>query len=161
MDFKTFDGTSLYVNKKILDDQQAVVVMVHGLAEHQGRYDYVANALHENKISTYRFDHRGHGKSQEERGQLDHWDDLANDVNAVLDLATEENPDTPIFLLGHSMGGYAVATFAGKYPDKEIQGIITSGAATFDNAGLFDAIPSDLPKEATIPNELGDGVCSV
>ncbi|MGI5908712.1 MAG: serine aminopeptidase domain-containing protein [Christensenellales bacterium] len=37
--------------------------MIHGLCEHQGRYDYVAGCLNRQGFGTYRFDLGGHGRS--------------------------------------------------------------------------------------------------
>ena len=62
----SFDGTKLYLKKETAADNKAVIVIVHGLCEHQGRYDYFAEKLHEAGIGTYRFDHRGHGRSEGE-----------------------------------------------------------------------------------------------
>lgn len=38
----SFDGTKLYLKKETAADNKAVIVIVHGLCEHQGRYDYFA-----------------------------------------------------------------------------------------------------------------------
>ena len=43
----SFDGTKLYLKKETAADNKAVIVIVHGLCEHQGRYDYFAEKLHE------------------------------------------------------------------------------------------------------------------
>ena len=43
----SFDGTKLFVNKEVDMDCRAVCVIVHGLCEHQGRYDYLAEKMHE------------------------------------------------------------------------------------------------------------------
>ncbi len=63
----SFDGTRLFLNKELADSAKAVAVIVHGLCEHQGRYDYMAQLFHKAGVSTYRFDHRGHGRSDGER----------------------------------------------------------------------------------------------
>jgi lysophospholipase len=62
----SFDGTKLYLNKEVSDGSTCVAVIVHGLCEHQGRYDYLADLFHKSGIDTYRFDHRGHGRSEGE-----------------------------------------------------------------------------------------------
>mgnify|MGYP000187614586 FL=1 len=80
-----------------------MIVIVHGLCEHQGRYDYFAEKLHEAGIGTYRFDHRGHGRSEGEETFYSDFNELLDDTNVVVDMAIEENPDIPVFLLGHSM----------------------------------------------------------
>ena len=44
---KSFDGTKLFFNKELVDNARAAIVIVHGLCEHQGRYDYFAEKLHQ------------------------------------------------------------------------------------------------------------------
>ena len=49
---ESFDGTKLFLNKEGCEDSRAVCVIVHGLCEHQGRYDYVAEKMHESGFDT-------------------------------------------------------------------------------------------------------------
>ncbi|MEG1633945.1 MAG: alpha/beta hydrolase [Oscillospiraceae bacterium] len=159
--FESFDGTKLYLNREVSADNVCVCVIVHGLCEHQGRYDYLADKFHARGVGTYRFDHRGHGRSEGECAHYDDYNQLLDDVNAVVDLALAENPDKPVFLLGHSMGGFAVALYGAKYPGKRLSGIVASGALTRDNGNLIGAVPPGLDPHTNLPNELGAGVCSV
>ncbi|WP_409968941.1 alpha/beta hydrolase [Bengtsoniella intestinalis] len=159
--FSTFDQTQLFLNKEVPSDAKAVAVIVHGLCEHQGRYDYFASLFHGQGIGTYRFDHRGHGQSQGERAHLSDWNELVDDTNMVVDMAISENPDIPVFLIGHSMGGFTVALYCAKYPDKKLKGVVASGALVQDFAGLIRAVPDGLDPHMQLPNELGAGVCSV
>lgn len=161
MMYKSFDGTNLYVKKETADDNIAVAVIVHGLCEHQGRYDYLANRFHENKIGTYRFDHRGHGRSEGERTYYNDYNELIEDVHEIVKMALKENTDKPVFLLGHSMGGYAVALYGTKYSNENLRGIVTSGALTYDHIKLISALDENLDPHMLLKNELGDGVCSV
>lgn len=154
---KSFDEKELYLVKNPVENPKAVVVFVHGLGEHLGRYEYLTNKFNENDFSVYRFDHRGHGHSAGARAFYEDYNELIDDVNFVVDLAKEENPDYPIFLLGHSMGGYAVACFGVKYPDK-LNGIIMSGALTCDKAGLITSLSKDLNPIMYLPNTLGSVV---
>ena len=157
----SFEGTKLYMKKETDFPCRAAVVIVHGLCEHQGRYDYFADKLHAAGIGTYRFDHRGHGRSEGERTYYSDFNEILDDVNVFVDMAIEEHPDIPVFLLGHSMGGFAVSLYGAKYPDKKLRGIITSGALTRDNGGLITGVPKGLDPHTKLPNELGAGVCSV
>jgi lysophospholipase len=50
-----------------VEKPKAIVIIVHGLCEHCGRYDYVVSKLNSPGYSVYRFDNRGHGKSEGER----------------------------------------------------------------------------------------------
>lgn len=157
----SFDGTKLFLNREVPETVRGAAVIVHGLCEHQGRYDYVAELLHKAGIATYRFDHRGHGRSEGERTHYEDFHELLDDTNVVVDMAIMEHPDIPVFLIGHSMGGFTVSLYGAKYPDKKLRGIITSGALTKDNMGLISGVPGGLDPHTMLPNELGAGVCSV
>jgi lysophospholipase len=68
-------------------------------------------------------------------------------------------PGLPTFVLGHSMGGYAAALFATKYPGSA-RGIVLSGALTRYNNQLVGPLPIEGEPTTYLPNELGAGVCS-
>ena len=156
----SFDGTKLYMKKDIPDDMKAVVVIVHGLCEHQGRYDYLVEKFNAAGLGCYRFDHRGHGRSEGERTYYESWTEMTDDANVVVDMAINENPGKKVFLLGHSMGGFCTALYGLRYPGK-LAGIVLSGAVTHDNRRLVADVPQGLDVHFKFPNELGDGVCSV
>lgn len=158
--FTSHDGMRLYMKKDIRADARIICVIVHGLCEHQGRYDYLVGKFNAAGIGTYRFDHRGHGRSEGERTYYDSFHDMIDDAKAVVDVAKAENPDKPVFLLGHSMGGFCVSLFGAKYPGA-VKGIVMSGALTHDNRRLISDIPAGQDVHGKLPNELGDGVCSV
>lgn len=159
MTIKSFDGTSLYLKKDIPDIPRAAIVIVHGLCEHQGRYDYLTEKFTARGFSVYRFDHRGHGKSEGKQTFYSDFSEIVDDVNVVVDIALKESREIPVFLLGHSMGGYAVALYGTKYPGK-VKGIVTSGALTRYNFPLMGNLPINLPPDTYFPNSLSDGVCS-
>lgn len=155
--FAAFDGTKLFMHKNLSSNPKAIVIIVHGLCEHLGRYNYVAEKLHAAEYTVWRFDHRGHGRSEGKRAFYENKDEIVEDIGTVVNMAKEEH--LPIYLLGHSMGGYAVSCFGTKYPGRAA-GLITSGAITFNNAKFGAALPRHLGKEAYFSNELGNAVCS-
>ena len=158
--FESFDGIKLYGQTDAIDDPRAVVVIVHGLCEHQGRYDYLTMRLNAQGYSVYRFDHRGHGRSEGQKIYYSNFEEIAKDVDVVVERAMEENPFVPVFIIGHSMGGYASALYGTMFPGKA-DGYVLSGAWTRDNKGLTAAaVASDADDLEYLPNELGDGVCS-
>ncbi|WP_320130827.1 alpha/beta hydrolase [uncultured Sphaerochaeta sp.] len=157
----SFDNTKLFLNKETSKNDKAVCVIVHGLCEHQGRYDYLCKTFHEAGIGTYRFDHRGHGRSEGERTYYANFNEMLDDVHVFVEMAIKENPDIPVFLLGHSMGGFAVALYGAKYPGERLAGIITSGALTVDNNHLITSVERGMDPHFKLPNQLGAGVCSV
>ncbi len=107
---------------------KAVVVGVHGFAEHSGRYSHVGCFLAERGFSLYMYDLRGHGLSKGVRGYVDSFNQFIEDTVAFLRLVAEEAGGVKPFLLGHSMGGL-IAVHAAARLGGEISGLITSGAA--------------------------------
>jgi acylglycerol lipase len=82
-------------------DHRASVVVSHGAFEHGGRYGGLAEVLTGSGIALYAIDHRGHGRSQGRRSDIDRLAGVARDLAALV--ATV--PLGPSFLLGYSMGG--------------------------------------------------------
>lgn len=157
---KTYDGLSLYARADTVANPRATVVIVHGLAEHLNRYDYLTTRLNAQGYSVYRFDHRGHGRSEGQRCHYERFDDIAKDVDAAVDWAQTDSPAALTFVIGHSMGGYATTMFATQYPGK-VNGIILSGAVVRDTIQLMKpALETDAPDLTYVSNSLGDGVCS-
>lgn len=159
MVFKTFDGTELYMKQNVPDSPKVAVVIVHGLCEHQGRYDYVTASLNKNDIAVFRFDHRGHGRSAGKRVYYSNFNEIVDDVNEAVNVALAQYPDLPLFVLGHSMGGYAAALFGTKYPGL-VTGIMLSGALTRFNHKLMGDLPMAGDPDTYFDNALGSGVCS-
>jgi acylglycerol lipase len=106
---------------------RAVVVISHGAGEHSGRYRHVARQLAELGYPVYALDHRGHGRSAGPRALVDRLDNAAADLDVLIDIARREHPDTPLFLLGHSLGGTIALRYALRHQDK-LDGLILSGA---------------------------------
>ncbi|WP_125153004.1 alpha/beta hydrolase [Clostridium rectalis] len=158
---KSFDGIEMFYTKDIPDKVKGIVVIVHGLCEHLGRYDYFTKKLNEVGYGVYRFDNRGHGKSEGERGYVDSFEDFFEDANRIVDMAKEENESLPIFMFGHSMGGFITTGYGIKYPTK-LRGQILSGAAVMEMP-IFDDIKKDsyfekFPMEK-VPNSLSKLLC--
>lgn len=130
---KTFDDTNLYYMKDTPIGPRAIVIIIHGFGEHLGRYDYIKDKLVQYGYGVFRIDNRGHGKSEGERGHIDNFNDFAKDVDVFTEFVRNENPNIPIFMLGHSMGGFISALYGILYKNK-INGQILSAAATMTPA---------------------------
>lgn len=98
-------GTSLYVELfRPTATPRAVAVMVHGYAEHTGRYREVAHVLVDAGLMAIGFDLRGHGRSSGRRGHIAAFTDYLDDLGAVLALARAQAPGLPVVLVSHSNG---------------------------------------------------------
>jgi acylglycerol lipase len=154
------NGEFLRMIKNRVDNPRAVVVLVHGLCEHAGRYDHVAAALNGFGCSVVRFDNRGHGRSGGRRGYVEDYNVYIEDADRIVTVAKEENSGLPIFMLGHSMGGFITAFYGIKYPER-IAGQILSGAAVILSPMVKDLEGLDYNAVALdpIPNALAEVVC--
>lgn len=155
---EAYDGIKLMGRIDAPDDPKAVCVIVHGLAEHYGRYDYLAEKLVAAGYAVVRFDHRGHGRSEGTPIYYADHTEIVKDTDVFVEVAKEEFGGLPLIMIGHSMGGFGAASYGSTFPGK-IDFYVLSGAGTraLDaTQGLDDSLPDDF----YIPNALGDGVCS-
>jgi acylglycerol lipase len=81
------------------------VIVVHGYAEHSGRYRQVMEYLAGRGYACYAADLRGHGRSARRLGDLERFDRVVDDLKAFKDFVAAEYGARPLFLLGHSLGG--------------------------------------------------------
>ncbi|MEV0250682.1 lysophospholipase [Nocardia sp. NPDC050712] len=106
-------------------ETRATVVLVHGVAEHSGRYVHVGTRLADAGFAVYALDHVGHGKSEGGKANIGTLSGSADNVEAMLELAAREQPGVPRFLLGHSMGSLIVLFRATRAP-LQVDGIVVS-----------------------------------
>ena len=92
-------------------DVRAGILLVHGLGEHSSRYTHVAEHLTERGFAVHTLDHYGHGKSEGQPGYVERFSVFLDGVTALLHKVQSENPEQPLCLVGHSMGGLIAATF--------------------------------------------------
>ena len=126
------DGDNLAVQDWPLAEGLAprgMVVLVHGLGEHAGRYERVARPLNEWGFTVRGYDQYGHGESGGVRGALPrrhrYLDDLADIVESARKRA---GPGVPLILLGHSMGGLVAASFVAR-GGMAVEGLVLSSPA--------------------------------
>ncbi|MEM4409058.1 MAG: alpha/beta hydrolase [Candidatus Caldarchaeum sp.] len=91
---------------------KAVICLVHGLGEHSGRYEHVAEVLTATGYAILTFDLRGHGRSAGPRGHMPSFDAFMRDIDRLLLQAEIRYPAKPRFLYGHSLGGILVLNYA-------------------------------------------------
>ncbi|MFF0815323.1 alpha/beta hydrolase [Rhodococcus sp. NPDC003318] len=115
-------------------DPVAILVLAHGLGEHNRRYDHVVARLVDVGLVVYAPDHRGHGRSGGKRVELKDWRDFTDDLHRVFDIARDEHPGLPVYLLGHSMGGAIALDYALDHQD-DLAGLILSGPAVDVTSG--------------------------
>jgi alpha-beta hydrolase superfamily lysophospholipase len=127
----TADGVSLPLYRwPAIGSARATVALLHGLAEHAGRYAALAGRLNAAGIELVAIDLRGHGHAPGKRAYVKRFDDYLLDAQALLDAAAQSC--APLFLLGHSMGGAVAALYAIERLDatgRRLSGLILSSPA--------------------------------
>ena len=106
-------------------DPKAMLLIVHGLAEHSGRYMNVVNHFLPLGYAVHGFDHPGHGKSDGTRVYVERFEDYTDTLKIYFDRI---QPGKPVFLVGHSMGGLIGAVYLLDH-QSELTGAVLSGPA--------------------------------
>jgi len=121
--------TNIYFQSWLPESEpRAVLLIVHGLAEHSGRYGNVVDHFVPLGYAVYGIDHLGHGKSEGRRVYVKRFDDYTSTLKVYFDKIHGWQPDKPIFLVGHSMGGLISAVYLLDH-QAELAGAILSGPA--------------------------------
>lgn len=130
-EFTSRDGTRIFHQGWMPgndEDVRAVLAIIHGYAEHGGRYAHVGAFFAEKGFHAEALDHRAHGKSQGKDTYLKSVDDCVDDMEVFISRLRDRRPDKPIFVLAHSMGGLITARWV-EDRRPEVDGILLSGAA--------------------------------
>jgi len=154
MTLTTPDNFTLFEQTWSCDNAKGLVLITHGIAEHSGRYQHVAQSLVEGGYTVIGFDLRGHGQSSGKRNYINSFQDYLNDLDLVLARAKEKYSTLPLFIFGHSMGGGIVSLFMIER-QSEVKGILLSGPSVKVSddispllqkiSGLISAILPKLP----------------
>nr|WP_026909026.1 alpha/beta hydrolase [Paucisalibacillus globulus] len=165
---ESVDDVEIYVEKWHDPGKKprAIVQIAHGMVEHFQRYHGFADFLVTHDIFVYGNDHRGHGKTGQKQGLMGYlseqngFEKTRDDLFSITKIISEEYPDVPIFLLGHSMGSFLARNYIQEYSDV-IQGVILSGTGFYPKltTTLGKLLASKLnPKEKSpLMNKLAFG----
>src|SRR5206468_6599578 len=132
-------------------EPKGVIALVHGLAEHSGRYEHVGTAFTAAGYTVRAVDIRGHGHSEGWPGKVSGAADWHEDTAYAIKRAREAAPGRPVFLLGHSLGSLIVASFVAQRPDP-LDGLVLSGYAGLPGTAMIEAMSN--PDGPSVPAEL-------
>ena len=134
--FKNDKGEKIYSAAWLPEGEpKAALVIVHGLAEHCGRYMNVVNRFVPLGYAAYGLDHIGHGKSDGQRVYVERFEDFITTLDQFVDMVRSAQPGKPLFMVGHSMGALIASNYLVKHQDKLV-GAVISGPPT--------AVPSNI-----------------
>ena len=104
-----------------------VLILVHGYAEHAGRYEEMAAHFAARGFAVHACDQAGHGRTRGPRGHVDRFERLLDDLATFVERVRSEHPGLPVVLAGHSMGGLVTAATAA-FRRPNVDRIVLSGA---------------------------------
>jgi alpha-beta hydrolase superfamily lysophospholipase len=119
------DGINLFIRDYSVQNSNQVILIIHGLGEHSGRYLKLIHDFNDKNISVFTIDIRGHGKSGGKRGHSPRYEQLMSDIQYFIKHVTEKISNQKYFLYGHSFGGNLVINYSFQ-KNKKINGIIAT-----------------------------------
>lgn len=124
--FSTRDGLRLFFQiRRPAGPARAHVAVLHGYADHLGRYGELTSALNAAGYAAHLFDQRGHGQSGGKRAFVERFDDYLDDLRLFLDRVRKAAGTAPVFLAAHSNGALIAARFLLDEPEA-VRGAILS-----------------------------------
>ena len=118
------DGTKLFLRRWKSGAPKAVLHIVHGMAEHAGRYGRLAECLVKEGFEVWAADQRGHGETANSKkndpgkggllghaGDKDGFSRVTADIDIINRTIIKEYPGVPLFLLGHSWGSFITQNY--------------------------------------------------
>lgn len=125
--FISFDETPIFYRRlKPPSPARGIVILLHGLGEHGGRYAHVGSFLAENGLESVAPDLRGFGKSGGSKGSVRHFSDYHKDLFILHSYIVRNHRALPIFLLGHSFGGLIASSYLAFHENAQTTGLILS-----------------------------------
>jgi alpha-beta hydrolase superfamily lysophospholipase len=163
----TGDGTELLTRHWSADEVEAggpwagppwaLVLLVHGIGEHSGRYEHVGDQLAAAGLEVDAYDQRGTGGSGGRRGHVERWTQFHDDLGERLAATREAAGDRPVVLYGHSLGGLIVAGYCLSPRTKPDFAVLSSPALDSTIPGWKRTVSSILGRIAptlSIPNDI-------
>jgi alpha-beta hydrolase superfamily lysophospholipase len=156
---RTHDGLDLVGEHHLRPGCRARIVIVHGYAEHRGRYAALVAALGEAGYECHLMDLRGHGRSGGVRGFVSRFEDYFADLNLFLTRIAEVAPGAAFqVLLGHSLGGLISLAYLLRRPAADLPfGALAVSSPFLTSAQEVPAIQAGLAAVTSllIPKLLG------
>jgi alpha-beta hydrolase superfamily lysophospholipase len=127
----TKDGLRLFGQSWMPPVPRGIIVLVHGLAEHSGRYENFAKNANIAGLGVFAIDLRGHGRSPGEAMWINSFDEYLLDVDALVQTVKQSSARCPLFLMGHSLGGAIAVRWLSQRVEqtRSLHGLILSSAA--------------------------------
>ncbi|MEO7044026.1 MAG: lysophospholipase [Ferruginibacter sp.] len=127
--FENKAGLKIFTRTWLPDEaSKGIIIFTHGFNSHSAYFQWSAEQFTAQNYAVYALDQQGRGQSEGERFYTDNIYDAVADVDFVVDLAKNEHPNLPTFILGHSAGGVLACLYALEHQEK-LSGLISESFA--------------------------------
>ncbi|HEX5824625.1 MAG TPA: alpha/beta hydrolase [Candidatus Limnocylindrales bacterium] len=156
---KVRDGTELLVRHwSATGEPWASILIVHGIAEHSGRYEHVGAWLGAAGLDVHAYDQRGFGASSGRRAWVDRWSRNLDDLEDRLAVLRVMARGRPVVVYGHSLGGLIVLGYAVADPPRPLPHALVLSAPAVDSTipgwkRLMARVLGSVAPTMTIPND--------
>lgn len=121
-------------------DVRAILQIAHGMAEHSSRYEAFAKYMADFGFAVCINDHAGHGRSVPNGAGYGYfgeggYQNLVDDMDKLREIVQADYPDTPYFIMGHSMGSFLTREYLTQY-GAGVRGVVLAGTS----AGMGPAV---------------------
>lgn len=148
INIKSKDGYNLDIHIFEVENAKAIIQIIHGMEEHQERYENFIKILNDNGFSVVSSDLRGHGINCQDLGFFKNnngYKELILDQKVITQYIKENYKNLPIYIFAHSFGTIITRVLL-QNNSKDYQKIILSGYPNYQVAAYFGIIVSNIIK---------------
>ncbi|MGD0565940.1 MAG: alpha/beta fold hydrolase [Candidatus Goldiibacteriota bacterium] len=114
---------SIHFRKWPVKNPKAVLLAVHGMGAHSQRWEEMAKFFKAKKVAVYAIELRGYGDLRQVPGHVESMDLYIKDIGILKNIIKKENPSSPVFIIGESMGAVISHMTAQEF-DGDYKGLI-------------------------------------
>lgn len=119
----------IFVNQSLVESSKTAIILIHGLAEHSGRYESFITNLNKNCYSVFAIDLRGHGQTISKKGDCENINKVIEDMDKVVEYIKTNYNYEKVGIFGHSIGGLIASLYASIY--KGVDFLVLSSPAIY------------------------------
>jgi len=117
-------------------EPKAVILALHSFGDYSAAFDLSAPDLAADGYQVYSFDQAGFGTRMLADGRWAGEQRLVAEAAGAARRLAERHPDTPLFLLGESLGGAVAMLVASRHPEIPLSGLILAAPAVREGIRL-------------------------
>lgn len=122
-------NAKLFIKQSIIKNSDSAIILIHGLAEHSGRYEEFIKILNENGFSVFAIDLRGHGQTIGKKGDCEKINYVISDIDKIVEDVKNNYNFKKLGIFGHSIGGLLASLYSSLF--KNIDFLVLSSPAIY------------------------------